>query len=649
MERITLARWSAALAIGLCAQANAQMVPITDFAKRPEAWEVALSPTGDYVAIAVPTPDGMETQLQIVNVDGSGKTQVLRFARQQHVTDVVWTADDRVVVSRAKMDPLKARPFSVGELMTSDVNGKNRDILFGFIPDSETKRGKRKDQGWSSIIKVLDGEPGKALVDFTCWNCGDEPDTVIFEVDTRTGSRKEVERGDKLAWYGFDQTGEARIRTTYDDNDNPVLDYRKAKGGEWLPLPKSVASRTISNIRFDADNNTVYAFVTDALEPEQAYKIDLMAGTRTKLAGRPDVAVSSFMYGGRGGVPFAVTYNADKPLLQYLDPNSEWTKLHASLSRSFPGQMLVFDGFTRDGNKVLFWVWSDREAGNVYVYDRVAKKAQKVIDYRPWLKPEQMSVTRPIEFTARDGQKLFGFYTANGTGPKPLIVMPHGGPIGPHDTWGFGRDVQFLASRGYGVLQVNYRGSGGRGEEFERKGWAQWGDLIQNDITDAVKWTVDNKLADPDRICMYGASFGGYSALMQPILNPGMYKCAIGYVGVYDLPLLREEVHDGGSRRSKRMNDRIIGTDPKALAVASPALRAGEIKVPVMLVHGRDDKTADFNQYKVMENALKAAGKPAETFVAAGEGHGFYKPENVAELYRRMEAFLDKYIGPNAK
>lgn len=173
MERITLARWSAALAIGLCAQANAQMVPITDFAKRPEAWEVALSPTGDYVAIAVPTPDGMETQLQIVNVDGSGKTQVLRFARQQHVTDVVWTADDRVVVSRAKMDPLKARPFSVGELMTSDVNGKNRDILFGFIPDSETKRGKRKDQGWSSIIKVLDGEPGKALVDFTCWNCGD--------------------------------------------------------------------------------------------------------------------------------------------------------------------------------------------------------------------------------------------------------------------------------------------------------------------------------------------------------------------------------------------------------------------------------------------------------------------------------------------
>lgn len=649
MKRITLARWTAALAIGLCAQANAQIIPVTDFAKRPEAWEVAMSPTGEYVAIAVPTPDGMETQLQIVNMDGSGKTQVLRFARQQHVTSVVWTADDQVVVSRAKMDPLKARPYSVGELLTSDVNGKNQDILFGFIPDSETKRGKRKDQGWSTIIKVLDSEPGKALVDFTCWDCGDEPDTVIFEVDTRTGTRKEVERGDKLAWYGFDQTGEARIRTTYDDADNPVLHYRKAKGGEWLPLPKSVAGRTISNMRFDADNNTVYAFVTDALEPEQAYKIDLGAGTRAKLAGRPDVAVSSFMYEGRNGVPFAVTYNADKPSLQYLDPNSEWAKLHAGLSASFPGQMLAFDGFSRDGNKVLFWVWSDREAGNVYVFDRAAKKAQKIIDYRPWLKPEQMAITRPIEFTTRDGQKLFGFYTAKGAGPKPLIVMPHGGPIGPHDTWGFDRDAQFLASRGYGVLQVNYRGSGGRGEEFERKGWTQWGGTIQNDITDAVKWTIDNKLADPGRICMYGASFGGYSALMQPILNPGMYKCAIGYVGVYDMPLLRKDIHDGGSKRSERVNDRLIGTDPKVLAAASPALRAGEIKVPVMLVHGRADKTADFNQYKVMESALKAVGKPAETFVPAGEGHGFYKPENVTELYKRMEIFLDKHIGPNAK
>ena len=648
MKKTTV--WATALGIILCAQANAQTsIPAADFAKRPEAWEVALSPTGEYAAIAVPTADGMETKLEVVEF-ATGKTQALRFARQQHVIDVIWTADDQVVVSRARMEPLKARPYSSGELLTSDIKGKNQDMLFGYVPDSGTLRGRRKDQGWSSVAKVLDNEPGMALVDFTCWDCGEEPDTVIFKVNTRTGERKEIERGDKLAGYSFDQTGEPRLRTTWDDNDEPVLHYRLNKGDAWTPLPKSIAGYLIYTARFADDNNTFYALISDAKEPAQAYKVDLKAGTRVKLAGRSDVAVDAFMYEGRDGVPFAVTYDADKPSLQYINPNSEWAKLHAGLMKSFPGQMLSFNSFSRDGNKVMFSVWSDRDIGSYYVYDRTAKRAQKVIDYKPWLKPEAMAPTKPIEFTTRDGQKLFGFYTAKGTGPKPLVVMPHGGPFGVYDKWGFDNDAQFLASRGYAVLQVNYRGSGGRGETFERSGWKGWGTTLQQDIADGVRWAIDSKLADPAKICMYGASFGGYSALIQPILYPDLYKCAIGYVGVYDLPLMRRtDAQDGVAKRTKRFYDRTLGTDMNALPAVSPVQRVSEIKVPVLLVHGRDDKTADFNQYKAMEAALKGAGKPVETFVVPGEGHGLVKPENITEFYRRVEAFLDKHIGPNAK
>lgn len=630
------------------AQVPAQSIPAEDFAKRPEAWETSLSPTGQYAALAVPTPDGMETQLQIVDLE-TGKTQVLRFGKQQHVTDVVWTGDEQLVVSRAKLEAFKARPTTLGDLFTSDIRGKNQDVLFGYIPEDGNRRGRRKDEGWSTVAKVLNNEPGMALVDFTCWNCGSEPDTVIFKVDTRTGVRQEVERGDKLAWYGFDQTGTARIRTTYGDDDEPILEYRKQGDRQWLPLPKGIAGYKISGMRFASDNNTLYALVSDGLEPVQAFKIDLAAGTRTKLAGRPDVEVSGFMYEGRDGVPFAVTFNADKPSLTYIDPSSEWTKLHAGIMKSFPGQMVSFNSFSRDGNKVLFGVWSDRNIGSYYVYDRSAKKVQKIIDYKPWLKPEDMAQTRPIEFATRNGQKLFGFYTARGTGPKPLIVMPHGGPIGPYDTWQFDEDAQFLANRGYGVLQINFSGSGGRGESFERAGWKQWGGTIQNDITDGVKWAVQSKLADASRICIYGASFGGYSALMQPIINPGLYKCAIGYVGVYDLALMKKDWSQNASKRSLRVNERVHGGDPKMLADWSPSLRAGEVKIPVFLVHGSDDQTAGLNQYTKMVAALRAAGNPAETFLATGEGHGFVKPENKADLYRRMEAFLAKYIGPGAK
>jgi dipeptidyl aminopeptidase/acylaminoacyl peptidase len=649
MKRLTAAVAASMLFVLSAANASAQALSVEDFSKRPEAWEVSLSPSGEYVALAVPTADGMETRLEVTEI-ATGKTQIMRFGRQQHVSDVVWTADDQLVVSRAEMEPLKARPSSNGELYTTDVKAKNQDVLFGFVPDHEGKRGKRKDRGWSTITKVLSSEPGMALVDFTCWDCGQEPDTVIFKVDTRTGTRQEVERGDKLASYQFDHTGEARLRTTWDDNDEPVLHYRRGKGDAWAPLPKSIAGRLIYGARFAADNNTLYALVTDELEPAQAYRIDLQAGTRTKVAGNPDVAVSGFMYEGLGGVPFAVTYDAYKPTLQYIDSQSEWAKLHASLMQSFPGQMLTFNSFSRDGNKVMLGVWSDRNIGSYYVYDRTSKQLQKIIDYKPWLKPEAMAQTRPIEFTNRDGQKLFGFYTAKGSGPMPMVVMAHGGPFDVHDTWGFNDEAQFLASRGYAVLQVNYRGSGGRGEAFARAGWKGWGTTIQHDITDGVRWAIDQKLADPDRICTFGASFGGYTALIQPILEPGMYKCAIGYVGVYDLPLMRKtDKNMGQAKRTTRFFDRTLGTDMDALAKISPVERAGELDVPVMLVHGSDDKTADLNQFKAMAAALRDAGKPVETYLASGEGHGFVKPENRAELFHRIAAFLDKSIGPQTK
>ncbi|MBP3984840.1 S9 family peptidase [Pseudoxanthomonas helianthi] len=642
-------RHAIALAAVLSAPVSAQSPTALDFSKHAEISDIALSPDGKHIALAVPSADGMETQLHVVALDGQGTVQAMRFGRQNHVANIVWSDNDQVVVARARMEPLRARPYSYGELMSSDVHGKTQETLFAYIEDDGARSGRRKDRGFASIVKVLDDEPGKVLVDFTAWpdSRGDEDQTTsIYKVDTRTGNRQELEQTKETASFMFDHAGRARLKITSDDKDDPVLAYRPGASNEWMPVPKPLAGYNMSLLYVEPDNNTAYASITDRNEPAQLYKVDLAKGTRTRLAGSDEVAISRVMYAGHDGPPFAVIYDAAKPTVQYLDPASDWAKLHAGLLKSFPGQMVSFVQWTRDNKKVLFTVWGDRNPGAYYLLDRDANKVQLVSELMPWLKAGSLASTRPISFTTRDGLTLYGLYTAPaGTGAKPTVVLPHGGPHGPYDSWGFDPDAQFLASRGYAVLQINFRGSGGRGKGFEESGHREWGGKMMDDVADGVRWAIDNKLADPNRICTFGASFGGYAALMQPIRYPELYKCAIGYVGVYDLEVMKKEGDIKDRASGRRYLDRVLGTDMANLKAWSPAQNVDKIKVPVFLAQGSIDQRVPMEQFNALTSAFKRQGTPIETMVAAREGHGFYKPETRAELYQRIEAFLEKHIG----
>lgn len=644
MHRWAIALMALTLALPLAAQGPGAM----DLARHPEVAEVALSPDGRFVAMAIPSADGMETQLQVVPLDGSGKTQALRFARQQHVTGIVWSADDQLVVSRAKMEPLHARPYSYGELMSSDVNGKNQEVLFAYVPDDGARSGRRKDRGFASVVHVLDAEPGKVLVQFTAWpqRTGDEDRTTsIYKVDTRTGERQQLEQSRESASFMFDHSGRARFKVTSDDNDDPVLAYRPGASGDWQPVPKTLAGYSLDLLYVAADNNTGYALIADKDEPAQLYRIDLASATRTRLAGREDQEIARVLYGGHDGAPFAVIYDEAKPSVQYLDPASDWAKLHAGLLKSFPGRMVSWLDWTRDDGKLLFRTWGDRDPGAWYILDRKAgNKVQLVNEAMPWIKPDGLASSTPVSFQTRDGLTLHGLYTApKGGGPRPLVLMPHGGPHGPYDRWSFDRDAQFLASRGYAVLQVNYRGSGGRGRAFMESGYRQWGGKMQDDLADGVRWAVENRLASPGRICTFGASYGGYAALMQPVRYPELYRCAIGYVGVYDLEVMREEGDIKERASGRRYLDRALGTDTTVLKAWSPAQNVAKIKVPVFLVQGAIDQRVPMDQFNALKSAFEAAGTPIETMVVPGEGHGFYKPENRAALYDRLDAFLRRY------
>jgi dipeptidyl aminopeptidase/acylaminoacyl peptidase len=647
-------RWPWLLATALFvlpALAVAQTIPVEDFARHAEINDVALSPDGKRVAIAVPSEDGLETQLHIVSLDEREKAQALRFGRMQHVTDTVWTANDHLVVSRASVEPLQARPYSMGELLGSDVTGKNQETLFAYVPDNVVRSGRRKDRGFASVVKVMDEEPGIVLVDLTAWMSrgSEKTPTTIYRVDTRTGERKQVEYSPENARFMFDANGRARLRSTTDlKTDDPVLAYRPKPDDDWRPVPSSLAGYSMSLLHVDDDGNTGYALISDHGEPRQLFKVDLAAGTRTWLAGRDDVDIASVLYAGRHGAPFGVVYDAGKLSVHYLDPDSEWAGLHSGLMKAFPEQMVWLRDFSRDNRKVLFSAGGARDPGGYYVLDRDTTKIKLINEVMPWMKPERLAPVSQVSFKTRDNQTLYGLYTAPAaaSGPQPLVVMPHGGPHGPYDAWGYDTDAQFLASRGYAVLQVNYRGSGGRGVTFERSGYREWGGKMMDDIADGVRWAIDQKLADPKRICTYGASFGGYAALMNPIRYPELYRCAIGYVGVYDLTLMRKAGDIVRNQSGRLYLDRALGTDEANLTAWSPARNADKIRMPVMLVQGNIDQRVPMDQFNAMVSAFRKSGVKVQTMVANGEGHGFYKPENRAELYRRMEAFLSENIGP---
>jgi len=643
-------KWAALLGGLVIAPAWAQLIPTEDFSKRSQYSDVALSPDGKFVALAVPNEDETETKLQILPLAGEGEPKSLRFGNQQHVADLVWADDDTIVVARAKKEPLREELVSNGDLWSTNLEGKNQKPLFAYIEDDNARTGRRKDEGFAEVEYKLPNEPGKVLVNFVCWNCGEEPPTVIYKVDAKTGNRKEVERYSKRAHFGYDTTGEARLRISYDDNSDPVLHYRRVPGAEWQPVPAAMAGYSMVSLTFDKDNNTAYAEISDKREPSKFYKLDFAAGTRKLLDGREDSDVGNLMIGGFAGVPFGITYNSSKLAVRYFDANSEWAKLHSALMKSFPGQMVSFNTFSRDNKTLLFSVWSDRNPGAYYLLDRNTNKVRLIGEFQPWLKAEQLAPMRPIEFTSQDGLKLFGFYTAKVgvSGPQPLVVLPHGGPYGVYDRWSYNAHAQFLANRGYAVLQINYRGSGGRGNRFTNIGFQEWGGKLVDDVADGVKYAISAKLADPNRICIYGASYGGYAALQGTIRYPELYKCAIGYVGVYDLEVMYKKDILASTRYGRSFLSRTLGDDMEKLRADSPARHADKIKVPVFLAQGTLDRKVPMEQFNALKRAFEKQGTPVETMVVSGEAHGFVKPENVTDLNNRIAAFLAKHIGPGS-
>jgi dipeptidyl aminopeptidase/acylaminoacyl peptidase len=273
-------------------------------------------------------------------------------------------------------------------------------------------------------------------------------------------------------------------------------------------------------------------------------------------------------------------------------------------------------------------------------------RLEAITTVRPAIKAEQMSTMMPVVYTARDGMKIHGYLTKPLGREKdrvPLLVMPHGGPFGIRDTWGFNPEVQFLASRGYAVLQPNFRGSGGYGWAFERAGFSEWGAKMQDDLTDGVKWAIAEGHTAADKVGIIGASYGGYAALAGATFTPDLYRVAVNYVGVSDLRLITRYDLIGGSVAGAWLQ-RAVGTDPAVLAARSPVEHVAKIQIPTMHAYGRNDPRVKFEHWEVLERELKKHGKVYSVLIENEEGHGFEKEETAFGYYGAVERFLAKHF-----
>jgi dipeptidyl aminopeptidase/acylaminoacyl peptidase len=295
-------------------------------------------------------------------------------------------------------------------------------------------------------------------------------------------------------------------------------------------------------------------------------------------------------------------------------------------------------------------VQSDRNPGDFYLFDLATRNAQLIAHAQPWVDPRRIRPMEPIQVTARDGVVMHGFLTTPaGVKPYPLVVLPHGGPHGIHDAWGYNPEVQLLASRGYAVLQINYRGSGGYGSGFEHLGYRQWGLSMQDDITDATHWAINQGYADAHRVCIYGASYGGYAALEGAVREPDLYRCAAGYAGVYDLRVQMDKSDTQESDMGTAYLHLVLGTDRDDLLNRSPLGGVGKIKADVLLIHGESDPRVPFKNFQEFTRALDQNGKHYETEVEAGEGHGFFVPEHREAAYRTLLDFLARNTAPEGQ
>ncbi|MFB0611337.1 alpha/beta hydrolase family protein [Aurantiacibacter poecillastricola] len=653
------ALWGSAAMVAMVAsgQAWAQQSEAEElaarFGARPTVLDISLSPSGDQVAYI--SSDNSTTEVvYVVDLTSEGEPRALTSLAESdaELTNCDWVNEIWLVCRVLGVSESGGRvPLYYTRMLSIATDGSEPNLL--TAPQSFSSYGVMQDGG-SVIALDVEGEENRILmtrdflpeVTIRTNLANDEPGLGVELVDVARVRRRTVEDPDEFATrYIADENGEIRLKVRRPMNDNGRLTgeseflYREAGSSRWQMFEEGLSD--FSPVAVDARSNSAYGFRQRG-GFQALYRVPLDGTSESELViARDDVDIDRLIRIGRQQRVVGVSYATEKRQVEYLD--EDLGRLAEQLEEALPGNPLIsIVDASADERTLLIVASSDVDPGMSYLLERDSNSLSPLLPLRDHLVDRAMAPMRPVTFPAADGTQIPGYLTLpeGAEGPMPAIVLPHGGP-GSRDEWGFDWLVQFLASRGYAVLQPNFRGSSGYGEAwFGRNGFQEWETAI-GDVNDAGRWLVEEGLADPSQMGVMGWSYGGYAALQSQVLDPSLYKAVVAIAPVTDLDLLVEQSRDYTNYQLVR---RFVGSGPHVDA-GSPAEHADRFQAPVLLFHGTRDLNTSHLQSRRMEERLKSAG--ADVQYVEFDGYDHYLDNGLlrGNMLYRIDGFLAQHLG----
>jgi dipeptidyl aminopeptidase/acylaminoacyl peptidase len=609
-------------------------IPLKDFFDNPKYASAEISPDGKRLAFLAPADKRLNIWICQAGAPLDSARPVTH-EKARGIYSFAWSRDGRWL------------------LYSHDANGDENFHIFRADPDAPADPNAPgvapvdltpKDHSRADFIALPRETPGEIVVQ---WNARDPHYFDAYRIEIATGKASMVARnpGDVDGW-ATDTHGRVLEATALLKNTQTEIRVRADESAPFKLLTTYNDDDQAKVHDFGADGSFLYVTSARRSDVSRLVKLDLKSGQETVIDQDPEYDVQGPIISDLTHKLMGVAYNKERLSYKAFDPQFQ-TDLD-TLAKAHDGD-IHFEDATADERKWIVSFNAPTDPGVTYLYDRDTGTAQFIFRPRPWLKPETLADMKPVTLKSRDGLTLHGYLTLPKGVPArdlPSVLVVHGGPW-LRSGWGYDAEAQFLANRGYAVLEINYRGSAGYGKAFMNAGDKEWGGKMTDDMIDATEWLISQKIADAKRFGIYGGSYGGYATLAALAFRPGVYACGVDYVGVANLLTFMNTMpaywEDSRNILYKRVGN--PNTEVAFLRSRSPVFFADKIQAPLFIAQGYNDPRVNHAESEQIVAALKKNGKPVEYMVKMDEGHGFRNPENRLDFYGKMEAFLRKYLG----